>query len=208
MAESIVQVTEGSGKKLHTNSRTIGANTVEDEYILAGEPFLAMYRVVMSTTYASFATADSHVLQLMAGASLNVYVRRIRLYQHVAATTGALGSWNVMRLTTAGTGGTAFTPAPVDSTDSASGATAMSLPTVKGTETVGVDQGEAYVIQTIGASQNPGSLPLLLDFDYRFERTKSIRIPAGTANGIALKNRQAHAAVTGHVVIDFTEANF
>ena len=78
MAESIVQVTEGSGKKLHTFNRTIGANSVEDEVVLLGENYLASYMIVAA---ASAATANSHVLQIMAGASLKVRVRRIEVQQ-------------------------------------------------------------------------------------------------------------------------------
>src|SRR5262245_59859384 len=134
MAESIVQVTEGSGKKLRTWNRTIGANSVEEEAVFLADTPMATYSARLDA--ASTATANSHIVQLMAGSSLNVYVHRIALYQLGLATTAAYGQINIFRLSTAGTGGTAFTPAPYDTNDAASGATSMTLPTVKGTEGV------------------------------------------------------------------------
>ena len=40
MSEAFINVTEGSGKKAHTNQRTIGANDVQDEYVVTGRPVL------------------------------------------------------------------------------------------------------------------------------------------------------------------------
>jgi hypothetical protein len=204
MAESIVQVTEGSGKKLHTNSRVIGANTVEDEYILHGENFLASY-ICRAGAAISAATANDHLLQLMAGSTLNLYIRRVRIYQAGLATTAAIATIQLWRLTTAGTGGVANTPQPYDSTDAASGATGMTLPTAKGTETthyVGVTAGFIQTVPTGGLNT------LILDIDFDKLRIKCPRIPAGTANGFAIKNTTAIAAATVFPVIDFVEANF
>jgi hypothetical protein len=205
MPESIVQVTEGSGKKLHTFQRTIGANAVEDEVILHGEPYLASY--IQNATAASTATANSHLLQLMAGASLNVYVRQIRCYQTALATTAAIARLQVLRLTTAGTGGTAQSAAQaLDTTDAAATATAMTLPTVKGTEAAVSLRGlTGSFIQTVPTG---GTSTLIAVFDFERFRSKALRIPAGTANGIAVKNLDAVAAATLQIEIDFTEANF
>ena len=121
MSEAFINVTEGSGKKAHTNQRTIGANDVHDEYVVAGIPFFASY-VGGNGISSRDGDPDSHLMQLMAGASLNVYVTRIRVYQFGLATTAAIVPLAILRLTTAGTGGTAVTPAPLDTTDSAVGA--------------------------------------------------------------------------------------
>lgn len=204
MAESIVQVTEGSGKKLHTFQRTIGGISVEDEVIIQGEPYLASY-VARAGAAVSVATANDHLLQLMAGATLNLYIRRIRLYQAGLATAAAIATMQLWRLTTAGTGGTANTPQLWDTTDAAAGATGMTLPTVKGTET------ELYLPFTVGFIQTAptgGFNTLLADFDFERMRIKCPRIPAGTANGFAIKNTTAIAAGTVIPVIDFSEANF
>ena len=148
MPESVVQVTEGSGKLLHTFQRTIGANSVEDEVVLNGEQYLATYRI--ATAQTSVATASSHLLQIMAGATLNVYIRSIRVYQVAMATAAAITVVALFRLTTAGTGGTVMAPQPLDTTDAASGSTSMTLPTVKGTEAANpLDYAEAYWLQTL-----------------------------------------------------------
>jgi hypothetical protein len=206
--EAFFNQTEGSGKKLHTVSATVGANSVHDEIVQLGIPYYSEYRVATGTNYVSMATADSHVAQLMAGASLVVYVTRVRVYQHAVATTAAYATWELFRLTTAGTGGSTFTPSALDSTDAASGAAAMSLPTVKGSIGGIMEQAECYHIQTVGASQNGGTIPLIIDWDFRVPGRKPVRIPAGTANGVAIQNRNAVAGATATWVVDFFEATY
>jgi hypothetical protein len=149
MAESLVQVTEGSGKKLHTWQRVIGANSVEDEFVIPGEYPLASY--VGQNAGSSIATANDHV-QLMAGAALNVRIRRIRVEQAALATTAVLAAFGVYRLSTAGTGGTAVTPRPLDSADAACGATMASIPGVKGTEGVELFRRRMILTQTVATA--------------------------------------------------------
>jgi hypothetical protein len=206
MAESIVSVTEGSGKKLHTFSRTVGANTVEDEFVVVGEQPLATY--IATTSTVSTATADSHLVQVMAGASLPVYIRRIEVYQVGLATTASLAQLLLFRLTSAGTGGTVLGPAPLDGTDAASGATAMTLPTVKGTEAAAkFYSATAYLMQTLGASAQLNQ-PILV-FDAERLRSKALRITAGTTNGIALKIATSGvAAATVYINVWFSEASY
>lgn len=206
MAESIVQLPAPT-VKMHSFNRTIGANSVEDEVTLNGEPYLASY-VISTSTAASTATAASHLLQIMAGASLHVYVRRIRVYQFAVATTAAIVTLQLFRLSSAGTGGTAFTPAILDGNDSASGATSMSLPTVKGTEGTLVGIAASQFIQTVPTGGN-GMAPLLAEWDFdKLLRSKAIRIPAGTANGLAIKNPTAVAGASVVVEAQISEATF
>lgn len=204
MAESIVQVTSAGTTKLHTWQRTIGANNVEDEFVIPGEYPLASYTVV-PTGSVSVATANDHILQIMAGASLNVRIRRIRFEQSGNATTAAIGILEIWRLSSAGTGGTAVTPAKLDTGDAASGATAMTLPTVKGTESVLVMRSALIYRQAVSATaagvddawewvQQPGQKPLI--------------IPAGAANGIAIKSGSAIAAGTVIPYVEFVETSF
>jgi hypothetical protein len=204
MAESVVNVTEGAGKKLHTFNRTIGVNSVEDEVVLFGENYLASYTV--DTGNVSTATANSHILQIMAGASLKVRVRRIEVWQYALATAAALMDLRVYRLTTAGTGGTAFAAAPLDTTDAAAGAQPMLLPTVKGTEGILIVTGRPYMMQTIGAS-NQLSQPIAV-WDFDRPRSKPLIIAAGVANGIAIKNVDAVAAGSIIVNVWLDESNF
>lgn len=206
MAESIVNVTEGSGKKLHTFQRTIGVNAVEDEVILHGEPYLASY-LIGTGSGISVATAASHVLQIMAGGSLRVYLRRLMIYQVGLATTAGVGDFALLRLTSAGTGGTVVTPNPMDPADAASGCAAMTLPTVKGTEGVGLWRGELYFQQTLGTGE-AGPAMLLADIDFDRFRIKPPIIAAGTTNGLALKAITGNAAASVTVLAYVSEANF
>jgi hypothetical protein len=204
MAESSVQVTEGVGKKLHTWNRTItGPGSIEDEFMLPGEFPYATYRVI--ATSISTGTANDHILQIMAGASLNVRLRYLRVEQAVGATAVAIGSFQVWRLSTAGTGGTAVTPRPMDTADAAAGATGMTLPTVKGTETVQLDTFRIILRQALLATSAQADDI----YEYRAgPAEKPIIIPAGAANGLALKVTTAVAGATLDVVAVVVETAF
>lgn len=208
MAETYIQANaDGSGKKLHSFDRTVGANSVHDEIMLHGEPEAATYNV--TTVSTSIATANAHPLQIMAGAALIVYVRRLVVYQSVAVTTAAIATWELWRLSTAGTGGTAVTPAPLDTTDGAAGATAMTLPTVKGTESTKLWSGTAQLTQTVATQSNgrEGTVLLDLPLDWLL-RSKAIRIPAGTTNGLALKWVSASAGASVIAVATISERSY
>ena len=206
MAENFLNVNEGSGKKLHTVNKTIGANDVHDEVVILGEQSLAEYRVQTATTL--IATSAAHVLQIMAGSSLNVYIRRIAVYQSVLTTTANFAELALFRLTTAGTGGTSVTPRPLDTTAAAAGATAQTLPTAKGTEGVLIETQLGYVLQTASASLGVPQANLLAAFSFDRPRSQGLRIPAGTANGVALKIVTGVAAAQVFVTADIVEANF
>src|SRR6266566_9463533 len=122
----------------------------------------------------------------MAGSALRVYVRRIVVYQLTAATTGAVMTWRLFRLSTAGTGGTVIGSAALDPADAAAGATGMALPTVAGTTSNVMWIASSYLLQTVGASMAPGELPKLLDIDFEQPHVKPLIIAAGTSNGISL----------------------
>lgn len=202
MAESLVQVTEGTGKKLHTNSRVIGANTVEDEVVVAGEQYLASYAI--ATASITVATANDHLLQIMAGASLKVRLRRIRIQLFGPPAAAGTLSIQLFRLTTAGTGGATTTPQPFDTSDSAAGATAMTQPTVKGTEvaiplhkfSIGMPAAQPV---TNASSDEWIQLPM----------QKPYTIAAGIANGFALKLVAGSvAAATVIINVGFDESSF
>lgn len=197
MAEGFINFTEGSGKKLRTWNRTIGANSTEEQFVIPGEYPTPSYMVY--ATAVSGATAASHTIQLMAGASLNVRVRRIFLHA-IAATVGTV-RFEVVRLTTAGTGGTALTVGKMDNGDAAVGATAMTLPTVKGTE------GAFLWPITVGSAAAAPQSAVNESGWVQHPNSKAIIIPAGTANGIALKC-SGLAATTFDVAMEFTETSF
>lgn len=201
MPISYVQVTEGSGRKIRSHQSVDGADTVEQWSVVLGEPFLAQYAVAVSTAVALTA-ANSHVLQIMAGASLRVGVRRIVVSQIVAATATAQCLFEVRRLTTAGAGGTAWTPNPTDPADAASGATAMTLPTAKGTEGVSLWEEVALLHQTMTTV----GINRVLSLDWTGTRTGALWIAAGTSNGIALKNVTAISPATVHITAELVES--
>jgi len=206
MAESIVQVNSGTGPKLHTANYTVGANTVEDEYVLIANPQIATYATTTPAGGVSIATANSHVVAWQAGASLNLYIRRITIYQIVLATTAAISEWQLWSLTTAGTGGTVQTIYKLDSTDAAAGMTAMTLPTAKGTESNRLWAGCRMVTQTVPTA---GGEMLMFDLDFdKMLRGKVPRVPAGAANGIAIKNVSANAAATVAVTAYISELSY
>jgi len=205
MAEGFIAYTPGSGAKIHSFDRTIGANTVQGEVVIMGEQYLPEYTVT-TITPISAATANSHVLQVMMGASLRGRIRRIEVSQMGLATTAAFCQWALYKLSTAGTGGTAITPQLLDPADAAAGATAMTLPTVKGTEGALIWSGSNYMAQTAGASSAFPQPFAIIDLDD--SRRKPIHIATGTANGIALKNITAIAAATVIVTLWVTESSF
>lgn len=204
MAETIVQVNSGSGPKLHGWDRTIGANLVVDQFVLPGEYPLASYTLLINNI--SLATANDHIIQLMAGASLNLRIRLIHLDQGTNATAAAIGSLELWRLTTAGTGGAAVTPAKLETGDAAAGATGMTLPTAKGTE------GTQLLRQVFNAQQttpaSPGSPDKAIFHWEQKPNAKPIVIGAGASNGLAIKSTAAIAAMTCSGWIEFVETSF
>lgn len=204
MPESKISMTEGAGKDAHTFQRVIGANTVEDTVVIQGMPYLATYvtddGAAMNTT-----TINKHMFQLMAGASLNVYIWRVSLWVSTLAGAATVMPYQLIRLTTAGSGGTAGSSYTHDTTDAAAGATYMTMPTVLGTETLPLWQDRVVVPTAVPAT--PGSMKLF-DWDWEKLRSKPLRIAAGTANGICLKNQVALATATYTARITYSEANF
>ena len=204
MAASSIQITQGSGTRLATDSYTEGGVTVHNERVGMGEGILPTYTIVAGNT--STATVDSHLIQIMAGASLRVRIRRIEMIQDGLASTAALLETRLYRLTTAGTGGSTNTPRPLDPADAAAGATSMSLPTAKGTEGVLLAISKPYMIQTIGAS-TPVTVPTLV-WDFDNPRSGPLIIAAGTANGIAIKNSNAVAGAGVMFTIWIAESSY
>lgn len=175
---AFVQVTEGAGKRLASATYTENAQVVYDQKFVLGEPYLASYS--FSVAGISIATGNSHLLEIMAGGSLNVRILHVRIRQNAANTTGVI-PFVIVRLSTAGTGGGAVTASRYDTSDAASGATGMTLPTAKGTEGAQLWAESAPLKDGLGGSLAP------IDWVPQ-PRSKPWIIPAGAANGIAIKN--------------------
>jgi|SRR5215471_5978342 len=202
MAESSVQVNSGAGPKLHTWNRSItGPGSVEDEFMLPGE---YPYPTFLAQANVSIATANDHALQVMAGASLSLKIRRIRMWQEANATAANVALITFVRLTSAGTGGTVLTVAKFDTGDTP-GATAMSLPTVKGTEGATLWTARLGLRQAFATTGPIGGTDV---WEWvQLPNEKPIIIPSGTANGIACKVG-GNAAATASFSIEFVEQNF
>lgn len=204
MAEATVLVPDTGTKKAHFWDRVIGANTVLDEFVLPGEYPYASYFV--QAFNISVATANDHILCVNAGATLPVRVRRIVIEQATNATAGATDSFEIRRTTTAApTGGTAVTPAPHDTTDAAAGAAGRTLPGVKGTESTVLFTRTLTMRQTVAASgsQQNDKVEWI-----ECPRCKPVIIPAGTANGLVIKNIVATAGGTVNALFEIVETNF
>jgi hypothetical protein len=204
MGESIVQVTSGAGPKLHTWQYTVGANSVEDGFTIPGPNPYPTYFALGEAV--SIATANDHIMCLNAGASLKVRVLRIRIEQVANATAATVSRFQLYRTTTAApTGGTAVTPNPLETSDAAAGAAGRTLPTAKGTEATLLQSTAMVWRQAVGTTT--------AQVDDAWEWTpspwgKPLIIPAGTTNGLAIKNFSAVAGATVNVLFEFIETAF
>jgi hypothetical protein len=206
VAESSVNVTEGSGKRLHTYDRTISSVLVQEQAVFPAEYPYPSY-IVTPAAAVSCAVAGDDIAQVMAGSSLHVRIRRIRVDQYAAITTAALTAFTVYRTTSAGTSGTAITPVKADTADAAAGATAASgVPNAShGTATDALAWRVLLPVQTsatAGMSQGP-----FWEWVHT-PGTKGIIIPAGTSNGIVIRNAGARAGLTVTFEIEFTETAY
>ena len=167
-------------------------------------PAIAPTYSAMATSQTTAAT-NPHLLQVMAGASLNLRVKRIRVKQIGNATTGGRYVLGIFRLTSAGTGGGAITPAPFRASDGASGAAAMSSPSSKGSEGSQLMETSVVLRQGVATAGSPTD-----DFWEWVPQPgeEPIFIPAGAANGIAVKGDTSVAGSTLDVLIEFTEAAY
>lgn len=203
MSQSSINLTEGSGKRIHTFDQTIASTLVQDQFVIPGEYPIASYNAIAAGI--SIATINDHQLQIMAGSTNHVRIRRITIEQSGNATTASVLSIIVVRLTTAGTGGSSVTPARYDNGDAASGATAMTLPSSKGTESTELQRTALLMRQTVATAG--------AQYDDKYEwvqsaNVKPIIIPAGTSNGIAIKNLAAVAAATVTINVEFVEVPY
>lgn len=200
MTEATLAVTAGSGTLLRTDTKTISSNTVHREFMLIDDWSLPTYTVTAAGVATT--TAASHLMQLMAGSSLNVRIRRIRVTQNAAAGSVSVYPLQLVRVTTAGTGGTAITARPYDTAASAAGAAGMTLPSAKGTE------GNILWDESIWLAT--GAIPGVLNkFEWvQLPNSQPLIIAAGTSNGIVIKNTSGIATSTLDIAVEFTETSY
>jgi len=184
-------------KYLWTEQRTVSSTAREAQVVLEGEGVYPTYSVVAYSI--AMATADSHLLQVMGDGSNYTRIKRI-IVAPGGATALGIGAFQVLRLSSAGTGGATLTPSPYDTADTYAGG-AMSLPSSKGTEGVLVHAGVA----PMSSGTVPNQLP------YTWEPSvggKPIILGPATSDGIVIKNMTALSGGTGIVVVEFITTSF
>lgn len=145
--------------------------------VSGGQSGAATYTV---TVNSQANTATGHSIVIEAPASNAVRILHVRILQPGIQTSAGVRLLQLIRTTSAGTGG-AVTPASHDTTDAAYGGLARAKPTT-GTESTVLQDIPVYVPTTVAAFS-----PIDIDFA-GVSQEKAPTIPAGTANGIALKD--------------------
>lgn len=136
MPEGYVQLpVDSTGKKLRTYEKTVGANTVHEQYVLiAGFPTY-YYQSASSSAVGPVVHFD---LFNASGSGITVKVRKLFLQQTYVAQTGTAATFTVDRTSAVGTGGSSITGIPSDSVDGniSASVTSRSLPTGGATSSV------------------------------------------------------------------------
>lgn len=197
MTVSSIEVTPGSGKHIHTASRSISSVTREDQYVQQGESDYATYTQVVSNVSA--ATSADHVLQIMGDGTNYCRIKRVEIQQRALAASATTMVIQLIRLSTAGTGGATVTPRGHDAADTYAGA-AMALPSAKGTEGVTLHQ---WYLPIVAAQ------PMIerIVWDSRLD-AKPYIFGSGTANGVCLKVVTGVASVTLDINVEFVVTSY
>lgn len=199
-----IGLAEGATKYLHAWYRNISSVDRYEQYIQQAEPVAATYVVVAPDV--PIGTASAHAVQIMSGASTYTRIHDIYVRQSGTADTAQAATFALYRLSSAGTGGTAITPAPYDTADTASATAAYYIGTAtKGTETTMLNRFTLNLMETVPTTNAAPQI------EWRWsssERCKPIIIPSGTGNGIALKVGTADTLAKLNIVIEFTETAY
>lgn len=117
MPESYVQVApDSTGKKLRTYQKVIGANTVEEQYvILSGFP--TYYYQTATNSAAGSATNFHFDIFNASGSGVVLKVRKLFLQQTMVVQTGVAATFDIRRTSAVGTGGTVVTSVKADTAD-------------------------------------------------------------------------------------------
>lgn len=196
MPDSVINITEGSGKAQHTWQRTISATNKEDTFVLLAEPANPTYGALAASVVTT--TSASHLIFIQADGTNYTRIKRIYVEQVVAATTATLAQLQVIRTTTAGSGGTAVTARGFDSADTYAG-TIQTLPSTKGTEGNTLLQRRLWLLSTVNTQ--PFSWEWLAQ---ESDARKPIIIGPSSTDGICLKLVTGIAVGTLDIAITFT----
>lgn len=145
----------------------------------------------ISTLTAAPATANYAVLNIEAGATKTARVRRLIISNPGFGTAAAALDFELVRTTTASSAGTAVTPAPHDTTNAAYSGVARKDGATLGT--IGTQLTTFTIVQP--ATAVAAFTPIV--FEFYGQMSQALTIPAGTANGIALRCINGNAGATG-----------
>jgi|ERR1035437_456315 hypothetical protein len=196
--DSVVQINEGSGKYLGYVSRSIASNTVYQQQTIIAEAYLPTYTATATT--AMTMGANDHLFELQ-GSTLNrLVIRSIEVHQ-LANATAVVAAVQLIRTTTAGSGGTNYAPTATDPTSAVTSATFHGgLSSSKGTESTVLAEWTMPMLAAAGTAPVPALFKQWID-----PRVQPPTIAAGNANGLALKLITAVTSGTVHITVTFSE---
>jgi hypothetical protein len=198
MPLSLIAYTDGSGKNLETFQRTRSAVAYENQIVIPGEPAQPTFEIIC--TAISTATSASHLVMIQADGTLYTRIKRIYVEQVGAAGSATLAQLQIVRVSTAGSGGSAITARGRDSADSYSG-TIQTLPSSKGTEGNILLNKRLALSNTAATTANPNN------WEWKAETQtgqKGITIGSATTDGVVLKIITGIASATVDISITFT----
>lgn len=183
-------------KSEHTISTSIGGTTKEDKVVVSGEAYRSSYTALV--TASAVTPSAAHMLAIEADGTNYIYITHMHMEQVALAGAATKMQMAGFRTTTAGSGGTASTARPLDTSTSAFGGLIRSIGT-KGTEGVQLLQAR---IDLLAAQPTTGLSRPLWSWDME-ERTGPIKIGNGTTDGFALKVITGIATATVDISISF-----
>ena len=128
MSDSTIGVNVGTDENLHTDERTVG----HGQFVHPGESAYPTYSAIASNI--SIATSAAHVLQIMADGTNYTRLRRVWLTPtDDVPASASVATLQIVRLSTAGTGGSAVTAQRLGAVGTYAG-DVRTLPSAKGTE--------------------------------------------------------------------------
>lgn len=189
---------------LHSDTRTYSGTAKEDQYVLQAEPTAITYTAL--ATGIATTTSASHLIFIQGDGTLYTRVHSIWVGQRALAGAAATAQLQVLRTTTAGSGGSAISAYPLDGGDTSPyGGTIQTLPSSKGTEGVAMLYGNLGLVaaQPVNAL-NEWYWPKVS----RPQRIKPIIIAPATTNGIVLKIVTGIATSTVDIMVEFSTSTY
>ena len=196
MPDSFVQLPpDGTGKKLRTNEKTVGADVVHEQYMRLSTP--PTYRAFTSEITISTAIARTSMVTIWhpSTATVTCRITKINLHSRISHTAG---NWHVKTCFITGEnttpGGTSLTSQPVNRGSVASALIVRQSPAVPTRLTPLLDD------YTKMAAALTGGLPDAMFPLYRAEDAEPITLRSGVAEGIEVSS-DVIATLTGSPIV-------